>query len=105
MRRSCWPAPATICRTPGARWRRIAVALGSSQVDDVDGDPANLGSPPDVLDLVASGKFDPTLVTARVSGWADAPEAFLDCAPANFVVARADVHDAWRCSGVEVGAL
>jgi alcohol dehydrogenase len=60
---------------------------------------------PDVLDLVASGRFDPTVVTARASSWADSPEAFLDRTPAKVVVARAEALDPLRCSAVEVGAL
>jgi threonine dehydrogenase-like Zn-dependent dehydrogenase len=60
---------------------------------------------PDVLELIASGRFDPTVVTPRVSSWDDSAEAFLDRAPAKVVVARADALDPLRCSAVAVGAL
>jgi alcohol dehydrogenase len=60
---------------------------------------------PGLLDLVANGRFDPTPVTARVSGWEDSPEAFLDRDAAKAVVARAGAFDPLDCSAVEVGAL
>jgi threonine dehydrogenase-like Zn-dependent dehydrogenase len=60
---------------------------------------------PDVLDLIASGRFDPTRVTARVSRWDEAPEAFLDRGPAKVVVTRPLAFDVLRCSAVEVAAL
>jgi threonine dehydrogenase-like Zn-dependent dehydrogenase len=60
---------------------------------------------PDVLDLVASGRFDPTRVTARVADWDEAPTAPLDRDAAKVVVARRDVDDPVDCSAVEVRAL
>ncbi len=60
---------------------------------------------PDVLDLVASGRFDPTRVTARVAAWDEAPAALLDRDAAKVVVARAEVDDPFDCSAVEVRAL
>ena len=60
---------------------------------------------PDVLDLIASGRFDPTLVTPRVSSWEEAPEAFLDRDAAKAVVTRLPPSDPLRCSAVRVGAL
>jgi threonine dehydrogenase-like Zn-dependent dehydrogenase len=60
---------------------------------------------PDVLDLIASGRFDPTRVTPRVSGWDEAADAFLDRDAAKVVVARAAAFDPLDCSVVEVGAL
>ena len=33
---------------------------------------------PEVLALIANGRFDPSVVTTLVSGWDDAPEAFLE---------------------------
>ena len=60
---------------------------------------------PDVLDLIAGGRFDPTVVTPRVSGWDEAAEAFLDRDAAKVVVARAAAYDSLDCSVVDVGAL
>lgn len=60
---------------------------------------------PALLDLVASGRFDPTVVTARVSGWDESPDAFLDRDAAKVVVARSDALDPLDCSAVDVGAL
>jgi threonine dehydrogenase-like Zn-dependent dehydrogenase len=48
---------------------------------------------PDVLDLIASRRFDPTLVTPRIGGWDEAPDAFLDRDAAKVVVARAAAFD------------
>jgi threonine dehydrogenase-like Zn-dependent dehydrogenase len=43
---------------------------------------------PGVLDLVASGRFDPTPVTTRLAGWGEAAEAFLDRDAVKVAVAR-----------------
>jgi alcohol dehydrogenase len=43
---------------------------------------------PDILDLVASGAFDPGLVTTKIAPWADAADAFLEPG-AKVVVERA----------------
>jgi alcohol dehydrogenase len=60
---------------------------------------------PDVLDLVASGRFDPTRVTARIATWDEAPTALLDRDAAKVVVTRAEIDDPFDCSAVEVRAL
>lgn len=60
---------------------------------------------PDVVSLVASGRFDPTLVAARSSHWADAPEAFLDRDAAKVVVARPEGAEVVGCSAVPGAAL
>ncbi len=60
---------------------------------------------PDVLDLIASGRFDPTVVAPRVSRWDEAPDAFLDRDAAKAVVTRLPPSDPLRCSAVQVGAL
>jgi hypothetical protein len=44
-------------------------------------------------------------VTARVSGWDDSAEAFLDRDAAKVVVARPEAFDPFDCSAVPVGAL
>lgn len=36
---------------------------------------------PDIMNLVASGAFDPSIVTTRLADWQDAPEALLDEGP------------------------
>ena len=56
---------------------------------------------PGVLDLIASGRFDPAGVTARVSRWDESPEAFLERGPAKVVVARRHA----LCSDAGVAAL
>jgi len=43
---------------------------------------------PGVLELIASGRFDPTRVTTRISRWDESPEAFLDRGPAKVAVTR-----------------
>lgn len=42
---------------------------------------------PRVLELIAEGRFDPTLVTTKVVGWDDAADALME-APAKLIVAR-----------------
>ena len=88
------------CGTPLPLWHmylkgaRLHVGVSNARADL-----------PDVLDLIASGRFDPTRVTARVSRWDESPDAFLDRGPAKVVVARPSGFDALRCSAVEVAAL
>ena len=60
---------------------------------------------PAVLDLIASGRFDPTRVTARISRWDESSDAFLERGPAKVVVARQPVFPGPDCSAVEVAAL
>ena len=60
---------------------------------------------PAVLDLIASGRFDPTRVTARISRWDESPDAFLERGPAKVVVARRPAFLGPDCSAVEVAAL
>jgi hypothetical protein len=59
---------------------------------------------PAVLDVIATGRFDPTRVTARVSRWDESADALLERGPAKVVVARPLAFDPLRCSAVDVAA-
>jgi hypothetical protein len=60
---------------------------------------------PAILDLIVSGRFDPTRVMARVSRWDESADAFLDRGPAKVVVARRPAFHALDCSALKGAAL
>ena len=60
---------------------------------------------PALLDLIASGRFDPARVTARTSRWDEAADAFLDRGPAKVLVTRPPAFGPPGCSAAGAVAL
>ena len=85
-------APGGVCTAVGFYLRRgTPLPLWHMYLKDVRlhvGVPHPVAALLDVLDLVASGRFDPRRIAPRVADWRDAPEALLDGDATKVIVAR-----------------
>ena len=85
-------APGGVCTAVGFYLRRgTSLPLWHMYLKDTRlhvGVPHPAVDLPEILDFVASGRFDPRRITPRVADWRDAPEALLDRDATKVVVAR-----------------
>jgi threonine dehydrogenase-like Zn-dependent dehydrogenase len=74
--------PQGVCTVVGFHWRRTTpVPLWDMYLRNLRLETGLVHARselPKVVNLIASGRFDPSLVTTTVASWADAPRAFLD---------------------------
>lgn len=74
--------PGGICTVVGFHWRRATkVPLWDMYLRNLRLETGLVHARselPEVVNLIASGRFDPSVVTTTLANWADAPEAFLE---------------------------
>jgi alcohol dehydrogenase len=87
--------PQGVCTVVGFHWRRVtAVPLWDMYLRNLRLETGLVHARselPKVVNLIASGRFDPSIVTTTVATWADAPRAFLEPG-AKVVIARPATH-------------